>query len=370
VSKPLLSAAMIVRDEARHIGECLASIQGLVDEIVVVDTGSVDETCAIAETYGARVLHEPWQDDFAHARNVALAACTSEWALYIDADERVRPASREALAQLLADPRLGGCFVRLAAKAEQLPYREMRLFRLDPSVRFEGVIHENIWPSLHRYLEATGRGLAESALVLDHVGYDGDQTHKHRRNLPLLLKALERDPQHTYCWYHLGTIRRALGDAEGARAAFLAGIDAVRGRGPALDQDSLVFVELADLDLAEGRDPAPLVAELLERFPDHAHALWLRAQLAIRDGRHEAAEADFLALVAWPESPAAQATFLGYDPRLFGVLAFEGIAACRWAAGDHDEAATWFAKALAAEPDQLEYRIKRDLCRKLAATAA
>ena len=364
MSQPLLSAAMIVRDEARHLDACLVSIRDLVDEIVVVDTGSVDETCAIAEAHGARVLHEPWRDDFAHARNVALDACTGEWALYIDADERVRPASREALARLLSDAALGGCFVRLVAKAGNLPYREMRLFRLDPAVRFEGVIHENIWPALHRHLEATGRGLGQSDLMLDHVGYEGDQTRKHNRNLPLLLRALEHDPQHTYCWYHLGPIRRAAG----ARSAFFAGIDAVRAGGRALDQDSLVFVELADLELAEGRDPAPIVRELLERFPWHALGLWWRAQLALGDGRHAEAEADLRTLLAWPAS--AENSFLGYDPRLFGVLPCEGIAACRWAADHHAEAAYWFDRALALEPDRLEYRVKRDLCRRLAATAA
>lgn len=367
---PLLSAALIVRDEARHLDDCLASIRDLVDEIVVVDTGSVDATPEIARAHGARVLHEPWRDDFAFARNVALAACTGEWALYIDADERVRPTSRETLHEQLRDPQLGGCFVRLAAKAGHLAYREMRLFRLDESVRFKGVIHENIWPALERYLARTGLGLADSALVLDHVGYEGDQTRKHHRNLPLLLEALENDPDHSYCWHHLATIRLALGDAAGARAALLSGIEAVRRRAVPVDQDSLVFVELARLDLAEGRDPRPIVDELLALFPEHAHGRWLRAQLNLRDRRFELAEADFRELVDWPERPVARTTFIGYDPRLFGVLAFEGIAACRWACCDHAGAAAWFEKALALEPERLEYRVKRDLCRRLATEPA
>jgi glycosyltransferase involved in cell wall biosynthesis len=365
---PFLSAAMIVRDEARHLADCLASLHGLADEIVVVDTGSVDNTAAITRAHGARVHDVPWQDDFAAARNAALDRCSGEWILYIDADERVRPAAREHLFRMLADPGFGGCYVRLVAKAGRLPYREMRLFRSDPRIRFTGVIHENIWPALRRYLAATGRGLGETGLVLDHVGYEGDQTRKHARNLPLLLKALEHDPSHTYCWYHLGAIRRALGDPTGARAALQAGIAAARRHAARPAQDSLVFIELAQLELDEGGDPRPVLEELLRYFPDHAHGLWMRAQLNLRDGLTEAAEADFRALHAWPDGPAAREATLGYDRRLFGSLACEGVAACRWRQRDHAGAARWFGRALAAEPDCLEYRVKQQLCARLAET--
>ena len=85
----LLSAAIIVRDEADFIDVCLASLDGLVDEVVVVDTGSVDDTIAIAEAHGARVAHEPWKNDFARCRNRSLDLATGDWILYIDADERV-----------------------------------------------------------------------------------------------------------------------------------------------------------------------------------------------------------------------------------------------------------------------------------------
>jgi hypothetical protein len=365
--RPLLSAALIVRDEARHLSGCLVSLRGLVDEIVVVDTGSVDATRDIACAHGAHVYDVAWQDDFAAARNAALDRCSSDWILYIDADERVQPTRREDLVHVLTDRRLGGCYVRLVAKSGHLPYREMRLFRGDPRIRFEGVIHENIWPALHRYLAATGSGLGETGLILDHVGYEGDQAHKHARNLPLLLKALERDPSHTYCWYHLGTIRNALGDRAAARAAFQAGIAAARRRERPPSQDSLVYIELAQLELDEGRDARPVIEELLQRFPDHAHGLWMRAQLNLRDGLVEAAEADFMTLRAWPDGPAAAQTTLGYDPRLFGSLACEGIAACRWRRADHAGAAHWFARAQAAEPASLEYRVKQQLCARLAA---
>lgn len=101
-NQPLLSVCLIVRDESSHIAEVLASVQAVADDIVVVDTGSVDQTPAIAAAMGARVLHFPWENHFARARNVALAAARGVWILNIDADQRLNDASIPALKSALA----------------------------------------------------------------------------------------------------------------------------------------------------------------------------------------------------------------------------------------------------------------------------
>ena len=85
-----LSAAIIVKDEADRLDACLTSLRGLVDEIVVVDTGSTDRSVAVAEQHGAVVAHEPWQGDFAVPRNRSLDLVTGDWVLYVDADEQVQ----------------------------------------------------------------------------------------------------------------------------------------------------------------------------------------------------------------------------------------------------------------------------------------
>src|SRR5438874_776923 len=87
--QPLLSAALIVKDEEKFLPACLASLDGLVDEVVVYDTGSTDGTVAIAQAHGATVIQGYWDDDFARARNAALEHCRGEWILSIDADEVV-----------------------------------------------------------------------------------------------------------------------------------------------------------------------------------------------------------------------------------------------------------------------------------------
>jgi tetratricopeptide (TPR) repeat protein len=103
---PLLSACMIMKDEADQITRCLESLVGLVDEIVIYDTGSTDDSVRIARDLGAIVIEGEWRDHFGWARNQALAACRSEWVMHIDADEIVEnpldggPAMRELLADI------------------------------------------------------------------------------------------------------------------------------------------------------------------------------------------------------------------------------------------------------------------------------
>jgi glycosyltransferase involved in cell wall biosynthesis len=93
---------MIVRDEEKNLSHCLESVSGVFDEVVVVDTGSSDRTVEIAQEFGARVFEFTWIDDFAAARNEALAHATGDYAFWLDADDVVDPTEREKLRKLLA----------------------------------------------------------------------------------------------------------------------------------------------------------------------------------------------------------------------------------------------------------------------------
>lgn len=86
-SRPLVSGCLIVKDEEDNLPACLSSLDGLVDEIVVYDTGSTDRTVAVARAAGARVVQGWWDDDFSRARNAALGECRGDWVLHVDADE-------------------------------------------------------------------------------------------------------------------------------------------------------------------------------------------------------------------------------------------------------------------------------------------
>src|ERR1700742_692036 len=94
---------MIVRDEEEHLGRILSDLSSLCDEIIIVDTGSTDGTIAIAESFGAKVFHFDWVNDFAKARNFSLEQCTGEWIMWADADDRVVPEAQDAFRHILED---------------------------------------------------------------------------------------------------------------------------------------------------------------------------------------------------------------------------------------------------------------------------
>jgi glycosyltransferase involved in cell wall biosynthesis len=172
---------MIVRNEEQFLPECLASVKGLVDDVVVVDTGSSDATVALAEAAGARVFRHDWADDFAEARNVSLRHAVGDWVLVLDADERLASGGVPALQAVLGRTDVDCGLLRVhdatrldASHAEVLsgaarkgdPLRAPRLFRRTEDLRFEGKIHEEVT----RWLHARGMKVAFVDADLVHLG--------------------------------------------------------------------------------------------------------------------------------------------------------------------------------------------------------
>ena len=147
--------------------------------------------------------HEPWSGDFSAARNAALECATGSWILYIDADERFSvPVGR--LHDAIDPAAHAGVLLRLHPRPRHTAYHELRLFVCDPRVRFTGRMHEQIMPAVRALCASDRRTIGVSTVALHHVGYEGDLSHKHERNLPLLERALNEQPDRLYCWYHLG----------------------------------------------------------------------------------------------------------------------------------------------------------------------
>lgn len=377
----LLSAALIVKNEERFLGTCLRSLKDLVDEVVVVDTGSTDRTRDIAIAEGARVYDRPWTGDFAAARNEAIDLARGDWILYIDADERVSDGDPELVRARLRASRYIGHRVQLRPRPGYTPYWELRLFRNHPQLRFRGIIHENIWPAINEVRERTGGRIGQTELVLDHDGYEGDQGAKHLRNQPLLERSLADDPSRVFSRCHLATIRAALGDADGAEQAWGEAMRVVRGKDARQPEDILPFLHLIERELAAGDDvagpagragllgAAGLLAEARALFPGNLQLSWLRARALIAAGRASEAIEVLEELVRTGRSGDFDKSW-AYDTRMFGVLAYELLAACYFGAGSHEEALRYFELAAACEPGNLEYRVKAALCTRLLATGA
>jgi hypothetical protein len=199
-----LSAVIIAKDEAAHIAELAASLDGVVDEVVLLDTGSTDDTVALAQAQGFRVFHRPWTDHFADARNAALDHARGAWVLWLDADERIvlhHPvALRELVAALERTPggdQADGFWIVLDSfvSDDHDPdlterTRQSRLFRRS-RFHFEGRIHEQLKLADR---DATPLFLhAPPTLAIQHLGYAPaiwQRKHKAERNKALAHAAL------------------------------------------------------------------------------------------------------------------------------------------------------------------------------------
>jgi O-antigen biosynthesis protein len=158
-ARPRLSLCMIVRDSARTLPAGLESIRPWVDEMVIVDTGSVDETPRIVESYGGRRFHFPWCDDFSAARNESLRYARGEWLFWMDSDDTIPPECGRRLRRLIdgpADPRVLGFVMQVHCRGggecdpDITVVDHVKLFRNRPDLRFDGRIHEQVLPAIRR----------------------------------------------------------------------------------------------------------------------------------------------------------------------------------------------------------------------------
>lgn len=211
-----LALVVIARDEAPRIARLLDSVKPWVDEMLVLDTGSRDDTAVVARAHGARVAQFAWCDDFAAARNHALDLAPADWHLVLDADEWLISGG-EALQALRgqAPDFVGALQLRdhFDAAPGQAAEASAWLSRLLPGdVRYAGRIHEQ---PLH------ARPVHRLPVVVGHDGYTGNRlADKRGRNRRLLLQALAESPQDAYLCYQLGKDHAVYDEHAQAEAAF------------------------------------------------------------------------------------------------------------------------------------------------------
>jgi len=218
-----IAAVLIARDEARSIERCLNSLRRHVDRMLVLDTGSRDDTAARATACGAEVHHLPWPDDFSAARNHALDLADAEWNLVIDADEWIASGGEQLRRWCRGKPRLGTLCVHSAMDESGQPAsrseRRNWITRLLPrGVRYQGRIHEQPVSTLPR---------ARIGVHIAHDGYLADQVARKRtRNAPLLLRELAERPGDAYLLYQLGKEAELHGDAGEASSRYASALAA------------------------------------------------------------------------------------------------------------------------------------------------
>lgn len=360
---------MIVKNEQPFLDGCLKSLRGLVDEIVIVDTGSTDASVDIARAHGARIIKYAWHDDFAAARNVGLDAAGSDWILYIDADERLAETTRDDLRAGLDAADVHAARLLFRVSSNSTLYREFRLFRNDPRLRFKGAMHETILPDLSVLQRDAGARVMDTTARLIHLGYDGEMLAKYRRNLPLLRASVERHPDRSYYWQDLANTLAGLGRLDEAIEVSGQGL----GRPEPTDRPGRIMRSMlihthARLRVQRGEDMRELIAAGLTFHPENWSLLFLRARASVNAGTFGAAIDDLRLLLA-QDADAIVDDILAHDRRIFGAHAHDlmGVALLRM--GDRPAAAEAFGRAARAAPEVQEYRVKAMALGAGAATA-
>jgi len=371
-----ISLCMIVKNEEEFLPGCLDSVKGVVDEIVIVDTGSTDRTVEIARQYGAKVYHYEWNDDFAAARNESLKHATCGWILVLDADETLDASSGpvlRAVASGRAPRAIYGCWVvNLGESGKVSEHVAPRFFPGGGLVAYRGLIHEQPRP----VREGSSLGKTCPVLkgfVVTHVGYQASvirERNKRARNIKLLERALAQE-DNAYQRYKLGAtlleegcVDRGASELEHA-LTLLAGASANGSEA----QRAQIRVLLCRAYLKGHRvgDALACIRAALEECPDFK-AVQFQYGLCLAEAGEIAEARDCftrLALVG-PEDSRSAADALSFDPSIFTWKARTMAARCNLRMGDVKAAAHLLAGVAGLRPWAPEYmQTVRDVVARL-----
>jgi tetratricopeptide (TPR) repeat protein len=278
-----ISLCMIVRDEEDRVGRCISSVADVVDEIIIVDTGSTDGTPAIVESLGARVVGYVWDDDFAAARNAGLDLATGNWILVLDADEEVSRDDHAELRRMAAagdetayrfitrnygnEPGVGGwvpCVgddVHARGFSGWHPSVKVRMFPNRKEIRFRGRVHELVRDSL----DALGMARVISEVAIHHYGRGpaGLGHDKQLRYLELGRQKVVDNPDDAKPRFELGNLLAEMGRTDESSVQYECALKLAPGSPP-------VLAALGSIRYRQGRygNAAQFYRDSLDRDPD------------------------------------------------------------------------------------------------------
>ena len=298
-----ISACVITKNEADNLQRCLQSVKSIVNEIIVVDTGSDDATVTIAEQLGANVFHYQWKNDFAAARNYALTQASGAWIIFLDADEYIAAETIKNVRSFIDRVHGNRKVEAICCQLNNLegvggPLRSsnpsIRIFRNSPIIRYQGRVHEAVYKG-GKHLRQVN--VTDQSIIIYHTGYTKQTIlEKIRRNMDLLEEEVQsgvvRDL--TYCYLSDGYWRNS--EYEKAIEYAHKAIRHMRLLKTEIDYKPYVFLisSMTRLKTYSEQDVTASCDEAIARFPHHPE-IWLFQGLYYRDiGRCERALASLL----------------------------------------------------------------------------
>lgn len=355
-----LSLCMIVKNESHNLPRCLASVADLVDEIVVTDTGSTDDTVQKAKELGAKVYHYTWDYNFSNARNFAISKAKGSWILLLDADEELEKADHQKVRALLKNKEIDGAhftvynFMGRKVSDTFTLHNAFRLLRNNGQYHFEGEIHEQI---VRKDSKDPQNRLPITDIRVYHYGYMEDEAsskQKRKRNIPILEKQLEKDPENSFALFNLGNEYLAMNDHEKAMELYrrsLAGVDARRAYAPHLYHRMISCCRV----LGRYEEGLKLVEDGLTLYPACTDYEYSRADIYYNTGRYTLAIESLNRCLELGEAPPTLRFIAGVG----GYRASMALGEVYFELGDYGKAITHYNKVLAQAPGRcgVLYRI-------------
>lgn len=343
-----LSVCIIARNEAGRIERCLESVRDVADQIIVVDSGSTDSTVEISTRAGAQIVHHVWSDDFSAARNAALPHIQCKWVLWIDADERLLPNSRDELrAMVQRDDVLAATIVRRdyitgEGKRQFAATHLLRFMRADCGIGWTGRCHEQPDPSVNELADRLGLKLLASRIVLDHdADYFGPgRIEKQKRNARLLEMEIKERPDRLYYVIQCAAALQDLNDPRGPELMTQAIMKLAQQKHEAkaplpIAMLALEFAMLGRAPSVLSREDAVALAE--KWFADAAPVIWQRAARYFSAGDYANAATDLRRLIEMGKQHTYNLD-VAFDPLIIGDDARINLAACLVRQCELDEA--------------------------------
>jgi len=280
---PLLSLCMIVKNEETFLRGCLESVKGVADQIIILDTGSKDNTKRIAADFNAEIYDFNWCDDFSKARNASISYAKGDWILWLDADERLQEKSKTTLMNLLKHekkPVIYKVHVQNYIRGEKgfKLSTAHRLFNNKRGIQFSGKIHEQVSKSA----TLLGGEERDSGIILDHYGYaleDADQNKKNQRNRRLLQQYVIDEPDNAYVHFTLAQHYSMTGESKLARESYLKAYS-LNQFSPDMMASLLNTMSENAIELEEFRDARDYAMKSIEMIPDQVSGYFLMYKIS------------------------------------------------------------------------------------------
>lgn len=287
-----ISLCMITKNEEKNIKSCLESVANIVDEIIIVDTGSTDKTIDIAKSYGAKVFSYKWNNDFSEARNISLEKATKDWIIVLDGDEVLPKEDGKKLKNIINNTSMEALYLRLENIVDNKSLGDavvLRVFKNNKLYKFRNKMHEQVIFSIE---EHAGKDKIQATnLKILHYGYDPkiyNMEEKQKRNLKIL-ESYPEEERDGYFYYSIGNEYSRANDVNKSLDMYYKGLEYAKNSYPNQLPSYLPYLILniskSLASLKKYDEAINILSEFKDKYPNFRDLYFLQCLYYIEIGK-------------------------------------------------------------------------------------